>query len=313
MIFSFLAFLATTGIALECKDEQGSSVESWEILKFPQSTSYVYSTNTSPSPYDLNSTSEGALGLTMQQLWLTPQPFYALYNDEPPYETSYNFSAAHAKAIFFWDSSTAVAIFHSIPMFPVGPQQSSEYIGLLHNAWEYAQHIVCLSTTPSALQEVLPLIAGLYPNVYGGTLPNAVNLPDNQCSYTPLENRMLITKSGNYLVDIWSECVSPYFSTPLRVISWVHGEREGPVCNSTLSTTDITEIAYSFGVMFSEYDNHAKWALGTYPFLCFGDLNRVTTQKSRAGSVLCWKDDTLYDSLDAIVGSTDSCGLALVS
>jgi hypothetical protein len=307
-LLSFLlsAFIVSDCLAVQCKDEIGGSVGSWEILKFPQSTSYVYSASNNQSVYDLNSTSTGALAHTMQQLWSDSYTSYVMYNDEPPYATTYNFSAAHAKAVFFWDESTAVALLHSIPKFPVGPSESPEYIGLLHNAHEYAQHIVCISLTSADLQAILSTLSGMNPWVYEGILPTPTQLPSDQCKYTSFGNRILITKSSTNTVDMWADCISSYFSTNLKVISWVHGEASGPTCNQE-QTLDITSVNYPFGILYSDYQNHAKWGIGNYPLVCFGDLNRVDTQKTRSGSVVCWKDIFLYTALSNIVETTDAC------
>lgn len=305
MFQKLVSFFVLTA-ALECKDEIGNAIDSWEILKFPQSTSYVFSTETESSPYDLNSTSSGALAETIQQLW-TPGIQYAIYNDEPPYATGYNFSVAHAKAVFFWDSVSAVGIFHSIPQFPVGPGLSPSYIGLLPNAWEYAQHVVCVSIPVAELNSVLASLAAMSPRVYDGSLPSpALPTPLIDCSYIPVGDRIVIAKPSIYQVDIWSTCIAGHFSTDLQVISWVHGTTDGPSCGQT-DTVDISEITYPFGESYSNYDNHAKWGVGTSPLVCFGDLNRVESQMQRSGAVLCWKDLEIYNSLTAIVASTNSC------
>lgn len=303
-LHSFLPLFVAVG-ALQCKNEVGDDVESWEILKFPKSTSYVYSTNQQTSLYDLNSTTEGALAYTMQQLW-TPNIQYLVYNDEPPFATTYNFTSAHAKAVFFWDSETAVALFHSIPKFPVGPNMSLQYVGLLPNAWEYAQHIVCVTMTPMEIQTLLPILGALGPRVYGGSLPEPASLHSQACTIQPIDNRLLFAKPATFEVDIWSACVAPYFGTSLQVISWVHGTLDGPVCNVN-QTVDITQITYGFGESYTNYNNHAKWGIGEYPLVCFGDLNRVTTQTIRSGAVLCWKDMDVYNSLQSIIADTNTC------
>jgi len=303
MFWLSLVFFLPTLCALSCKNEQGESVSKWHILKFPHSTSYVYSTDTAPSVFDLNDTTAGALASTMQQFWLTDVE-YALYNDEPPHSTTYNFSSAHAKAAIVWDSETTVALFHSIPQFPVGPASSSHYTGLLQNAWEYAQHIVCITMETQAFLNIGGLLAGMNPQIYEGSLPSWNAL--DSCQYQPFEEYLLIVKSAAYEVDIWDSCVGSYFSTNLQVISWVHGTVDGADCN-TRNTLDVLSIQYSFGEYYSNYDNHAKWGIGLYPLVCFGDLNRVETQKVRSGAIICWKDPDVFSSLQGIIGQTNSC------
>jgi deoxyribonuclease-2 len=294
-------FLTTlvTAAAISCKDEQGENVGSWVLLKLPQSTSYIYNFNTFQSPYSLNDTTQGALTHTIQQLW-TPNTNYVLYNDEPPYETSYNFSSAHAKATLIWDSETAIAIMHSIPKFPVGPAESSEYIGLLPNAWEYAQHVACVSVSLQDLPAFSASLKALNPHIYEGAFPTTQSINPQTCQYHTVGDRMLITKPANYEADIWSTCISQHFQTNLQVMSWIHGTMDGTVTNGT-TTSDIAQLTYSFGVTYTEWENHAKWAIGTEPLVCVGDLNRVETQKVRSGAALCWKDPELWAAWNAIV------------
>ena len=297
-LFSFLTFMATTA-ALSCKDEGGEDVGSWVLLKFPQSTSYVYNSNNAPSPHSLNDTDQGALAYTMQQFWL-PGIQYAMYNDEAPYATTYNFSVAHAKAALLWDSTSAIAILHSIPKFPVGPEESPEYIGLLPNAWEYAQHVACITLPIQELPTLSKSLEALNPLVYEGGFPIQNDEHPQTCQYTIVGDRLLITKPQTYQVDIWSSCVSQHFQTDLQVMSWIHGTMDGTVTNGTV-TTDIQHITYSFGANYTEWDNHAKWAIGANPLVCVGDLNRVETQKVRSGAALCWKDPELWSAFNAIV------------
>jgi deoxyribonuclease-2 len=247
----------------------------------------------------LNDTTQGALTHTIQQLW-TPNTNYVLYNDEPPYGNSYNFSAAHAKATLMWDTTSAIAILHSIPKFPVGPEESQEYIGLLPNAWEYAQHVACVSVSLQDLPALSASLEALNPQVYEGTFPKQASAQPETCQYHAIGDRMLITKPATYQVDVWSTCVSQYFQSDLQVISWIHGTMDGTVTNGT-TTTDIAQITYSFGVTYTEWENHAKWAIGQVPLVCVGDLNRVETQKVRSGAALCWKDPELWTALNAIV------------
>lgn len=297
-LFTLLASIVTA-TSLSCKDEQGADVGSWVLLKFPQSTSYVYNTDQTPSPYSLNDTANGALSHTIQQLWSAITPNYVLYNDGPPYATTYNFSVAHAKAALMWDATTAIAILHSIPKYPVGPEEAPTYIGLLQNAWEYAQHVSCTTIPLQDLPAFLAALQSLNPLVYEGAFPSHTTSNPQTCQYIPIADRILITKPAAYQVDIWATCVSQHFQSDLQVMSWIHGTMDGTVTNGT-TTMDIAQITYPFGTTYTEWDNHAKWAIGEQPLVCIGDLNRVETQKVRSGAALCWKDVATWEALNAI-------------
>jgi len=115
--------------ALSCKDETGTDIPTWSIMKLPKGTDYYYyDTNNgfSFSSHSLNDTMEGALSHTMAQLW-SQTTQYVLYNDEPPNQITYNFSVAHSKAIWMWDEESAILITHSIPKFPRGPKETPKY------------------------------------------------------------------------------------------------------------------------------------------------------------------------------------------
>jgi hypothetical protein len=150
----------------------------------------------------------------------------------------------------------------------------------------------------------LPLLSktlqSLAPLVYEGAFPTEESKQTEMCQYTTVADRILITKPATYHVDIWSTCVSQHFHTDLQVMSWIHGTMDGTVTNGT-TTTDIAQLTYPFGGSYTEWDNHAKWAIGMEPLVCVGDLNRVETQKVRSGAALCWKDAELWSALNAIL------------
>jgi hypothetical protein len=70
----------------------------------------------------------------------------------------------------------------------------------------------------------------------------------------------------------------------------------------------VQNLSYPFGLAFTEYNDHSKWAVGlSEGYVCASDINRMTTQFERGGSAFCFKDETLAAALrDAITGA-DSC------
>lgn len=323
LYITLLCIINSCDAIVSCLDESNSKVQSWTIFKLPQSTTYYYyDTNQKilqQSPYSLNDTSNGALTNTIQQLWSSLSNInYVLYNDEPPSNPPYNFSVAHSKGFWMWDDKSAIIITHSIPKFPLGPQESSEYIGLLSNAWVYGQVVSCLTVTSQEIEAMISYLEITNPLVYETTvssLPtedkqitikgeNQNNIP---CNSYLLENTYLwFVKSPSTQIDIWSSCIAPYFDSSMQVESWLHGANpDGPTC----STYDIVDIqALEFGESeISNYDDHSKWGIGESPLVCFGDLNRMQSQMIRGGGVYCWKDQELWQIMNNIIQSTDSC------
>ena len=319
MLFNILRFFSATH-ALNCKDESGADISAWTIMKLPQGTEYYYyDTNTGYnfSPYSLNDTVQGALAQTVGQLWIPSTTGYMIYNDEPPNQAQYNFSVAHAKAIWMWDNTSALVITHSIPKFPEGPGGASSYTGLEQNAWEYGQAASCFSVPLSSLGAMMNIVNEMGPLIYdtGGEekLKNKHLLSKTKvtspCSIYNYGGGIMIMKDADAEVDIWASCVGTYFSGDVRVESWIHGETEGPYCTPdyAFDTLDIQKLKYPGGQEVVEYDDHSKWGLLESTVVCFGDLNRVVTQKTRAGAVYCWKDVSLWGTLDGMVESTNTC------
>ncbi len=326
----FLTVLCITislvNASISCLDESNNKVQSWTIFKMPQGTAYYYyDINTKlleQSKYSLNDTTNGALTNTILQLWNHETDStlnYVLYNDEPPSSPPYNLSVAHSKGFWIWDNTSAVIVTHSIPKFPTGPQESNEYIGLLSNAWTYGQVLTCLTVTPEEIEAMTHYLEITDPLVYEttieslsrqgtkGGLKEIKQQTDIPCNTYLLENRYLwFVKSPSTQVDIWSTCISTYFATEMQVESWLHGtDPDGPTC-STYDTVDIQNLEFGES-QISNYDDHSKWGIGESPLVCVGDLNRMESQMVRGGGVYCWKDPSLWQIMNNIIQSTDSC------
>lgn len=322
-LFSKLLLLITvskTVSGISCKDELGSDVPTWTIMKLPQGTTYYYyDTNTGYnfSPYSLNDTSNGALTHTIMQLW-TPNMNYIIYNDEPPNQQEYNFSVAHSKAVWIWDDTNAIVITHSIPKFPQGPEVGAGYTGLMENAWDYGQAASCFQVSLSSLPSVLNLVYETVPLIYEQSCTNCYqhtaknhkeNATDSCPTYIIDGQHIMFMKPSTYQVDIWASCLAPYFNSNVSVESWIHGTMDNASCPPSYpyATLDIQSLEFPEGQTFTEYDDHSKWGILQSPLVCFGDLNRVTSQMTRSGTVYCWKDITLWTQLNGLIVSTNSC------
>ena len=311
-----LVIVSKTVSGISCKDESGSDVPTWTIMKLPQGTDYYYYDTTNGytfSQNSLNDTSGGALTNTIQQLW-SPNMNYIIYNDEPPNQVTYNFSVAHSKAVWIWDDNNAIVITHSIPKFPQGPSLEGEYTGLMENAWEYGQAASCFQVSLSSLPATLNLVYQTVPLIYDKSCDNCYENfkqdTNNSCSTYIIDGQhIMFMKPSIYEVDIWASCISPYFSSNVSVESWIHGTTDGPYCSPTYEydTLDIQSLQFPEGQSFTEYDDHSKWGILQNPLVCFGDLNRVTSQMTRSGTVYCWKDLTLWEQLDQLITSTNNC------
>lgn len=319
--------------SISCLDEEGSPIDSWTIIKAPQTADlYVYAgpnQSLEESSYNLNDTSSGALSHTLKQLWLEDTS-YVLFNDEPPFSTSYNYTVGHTKGLLaLEENGEGFWITHSIPAFPSGPKTSSSYTGLLSNAWTYAQNIFCISLTASSINRISYAWLLTVPNVYDYRLSDEIKtnyknitaLTQNKystssiCSYFSIttiggQSLTVFSKSTQWNKDLWSSCVAPALKQDLLVESWIRGSAIGPSCTSSYTVTDVQGVDFSKGELtvplsWSEVNDHSKWATSVDGiFSCFGDINRMTTQYARGGGAFCYES---YYNLEQTITKESAC------
>lgn len=310
-----------------CKSDSGGAVDIWSAFKSPKGTAYTYwdpNVSLSASSHSMNSTTSGALGETMQQLWSESSTEYLIWNDSPPGSSNYNYTVGHSKGIWAWnlDSGDAIILQHSIPQFPLGPRQTSKYVGLGKNAWEYGQHAICLQTNIEELVKIAGLAQLVIPQIYDYRISSKTplqlsELASGKVSTEPQCNSVSFNTNGNRNItyfakstqwnnELYAECVAPALQTNLAVESWIRGSAEGPACSETFHVLDVQDVAFPGGAPFSEANDHSKWAVGENWF-CGSDINRMTTQFERGGSAYCFQDSNLVHAMTNVISKTDSC------
>jgi deoxyribonuclease-2 len=329
MLILALFSAITSALGLSCMDDKGSSTDSWTILKAPQTgDSFLYASAEedlySPS-YSLNDTSQGALSLTLNQLW-NSEVNYVLFNDEPPNVSTYNYTVGHTKGILAVDSEaqTGFYIVHSFPQWPSGPQSKNSYGGLSRNLWTYGQNAYCVSLLGKTIDLLAYSFRLTLPLIYESritdgvskTLPNLTALVGGAystaaiCVNHPIPSAggkayTLFSKSTQWNKDLWFSCVAPYFKKDLVVESWIRGSAIGPSCTGTYEVLDASEVSFNTEFTWSEYNDHSKWASSSDgEIACHGDINRMTTQFTRGGGALCFSP--LYNLMNA-VSKENSC------
>ena len=337
---SSTGLVGVAGASLSCLDESGTPVDSWVALKQPSGTYYYYYDSAKQefhlSSYSMNDTENGALTWTTQQLWSGQATTYAIFNDEEPGETNYSYTYGHTKGYFaLADDDSGFYVTHSVPLYPVGPGSSSTYLGLGSNAWMYAQNALCLSVNGATLDALAYKFHLNRPLVYDSRISatatqkysNIKKLVNGDFSTAALcANSALFTTGGMGFVifakstqwnnDLWSGCVVPAIQDTIYVESWIRGSQEPAYCPSSgADVLDISGVDFSssgggsYGV-WSETKDHSKWAVSSdNNTVCFGDINRMSTQYARGGGTVCYKDSVIGQRLlTAITGWSDSCG-----
>ena len=307
----------------------GSPIDSWSIFKAPQtSEEFLFAEGKYPltqPQISLNDTTDGALAQTLKQLWSSTDVSYILYNDEPPLANSYNFSVGHAKGVLALQETNGFFLLHSIPKFPMGPQEAPQFSGIPENAYTYGQTAFCVSISGDVADTLAYALHLVVPSIYEASLtdavkiayPNITSLTQGKFSIAPLcvnhhfammngTPFTFFSKSTQWDNDLWSACVAPALQTNLEVESWIRGSAIGPSCSDSFQVTDVQAVKFQGfpGFSWSSYDDHSKWATGG-AWTCLGDINRMTTQYERGGSALCVKG-VGYD-LSNDVASANSC------
>lgn len=336
MCRSFFTVAATLFFATQIEaypncfaDDGNGSVDTWAAFKGPKGTDYVYwqtDATLAAVSHDMNSTTVGALGTTLSQLWSTTSTEYIIWNDEPVGESGYNFTTGHTKGVWAWNLATgdAIVLQHSIPLFPAGPSQSAKYKGLGSNAWMYGQHVACFETTVDALESIANLAPLTIPSIYDSrtsartpsvlaALANGAASTAAVCDAMSFTTRgglnvTYFAKSTQWNAELYADCIAPSLGVSLVVESWIRGSACGPACADTETVLDVQDVSYPGGLAFSEYNDHSKWAVGSdSDWFCASDINRMTTQAARGGAAYCFQDAGLATAMRNAVTNTDSC------
>lgn len=320
---AFLVSLISAAASLSCKSDTGAAVDSWWLFKEPEGTKYVYydGSGLALSSHSLNDTTAGALAGTLQQAW--GDTGYIFYNDEPPGSSNYNFSYGHTKGVWIWDSTSAVIVQHSIPLFPVGPSTVSRYEGLGGNAYRYGQHAACITVDLTTLDEIATAALRNAPQIYDFATPadthatvrdlaHGTRSDAAECGSVNFTTRggteiHYFTKTTEWNNELYGACIAPALQTNLLVESWIHGSAEGPWCGGPYSVYDAQMIDFADAFGFKEANDHSKWATDGAQFACTSDINRMTSQYTRGGGAFCFTDLVLAQLLGTAVQTHNSC------
>jgi hypothetical protein len=321
--FSLLALVSVLG-RLTCKNDTNMEADFWFLIKRPKGTAYMYAGGDgvlAPSGGDLNRT--GALNYTVSQLWDGAND-YILFNDEP-IGGGANASMGHTKGIWIWnmDSGLGLILTHSVPLYPSGPSHVSFYTGLGHNAYTYAQHMACFSTTVANMNRLAVLgqltVAGIYDRRISTRSPSGLvefgTGVINRAGYCNTTNFTTgngtevryFAKSSQWNNELYAWCIAPHLVSALVAETWIRGSATGPYCG-LYPVLDASTVNFSLGFAWKETQDHSKWAIGLDgDWICPSDINRMTTQYNRGGSAFCFKNPTLMRILLNAVVSTDTC------
>jgi deoxyribonuclease-2 len=330
-VAGLLFWLAAAAVAasLSCRRDDGTPVSWWVAFKAPAGTTYWIADAErplTPSSYSLNDTEHGALASTLRPLWDPSITAYGIFNDEVPGHSTTLTRFGHTKGLFaINDDGAGLWLTHSIPQFPLGPGNVSSYEGLGANAGTYGQSLICVSAPGSTINAMAGLALLNRPQIYDGLVSDAAAAlypnvsailhghysTEPRCVVEELPGTQLfmVAKSREWGKDLYSDCVSPTWSTSLWVESWIRGSAFGPTCPTDgLDTLDVTNVRWGAGMEWSSGNDHSKWTVAlNVSLICVGDINRMTTQEARGGGTICLTDVGLVEAARAAVVAVGSC------
>nr|UOI85653.1 deoxyribonuclease 2-2 [Dugesia japonica] len=317
---------------LSCKDENNNDVDWFIGLKFPNNTSFVYLSPKIKSwkLSEKNLSSEAnMIGLTIKQTFNSIQSnsFYAYYNDEPAKKFNNFFERGHLKGVISFDNANGFWLVHSVPVFPTF--ETYEYH---QREVKYGQSFFCVSLSSENLEPIILQLLMMQSTVYDKYVP--VGFPsdkriqdllhdfvNNINTYkTEIEKSIQLTthsgltlqhfgKSHAFNKDLYDGFVAPALKTSILVESWIRGHKINSSCESSFKVYNVHKVTL-FQKVFSETDDHSKWVVSknvNAPYVCVGDINRMTSQFKRGGGTLCVYSPDIWAQFSKIVYSYENC------
>jgi len=189
-----------------------------------------------------------------------------------------------------------------------------------YNAYVYDSNI------PPGLTSRLPNFVALTKFEYknGSTTGSVLSVGSQQFT--------LIGKDGNVNGDLYEDYVAPALKSGLTSMTWCCGDFDPFCCmpsyckgkpiqnpsgpqkgRSTYAwdSTNLLNIDYGQGLVFNVSQNHAKFAVNDNangsPWVCFGDMNRMTSQRKRGGGAMCQQNTKLFAFMKGVITKYDQC------
>lgn len=117
-----------------------------------------------------------------------------------------------------------------------------------------------------------------------------------------------LSKSQFSGLDLWDNVVAYNYQQGLNVQSW--GRPYMPsLCPPNIKYPVLNISGLSIGnLTWKGTQDHSKWGIPfTTNVVCYGDMNRMTSQRTRGGGALCINNPILFNLHNAIITKVDPC------
>lgn len=251
---------------------------------------------------------------------------------------------AHAKGILAYDggsddgSSSAGSggfwLIHSVPKFPD--------LSLPRFTWTasttYGQSFLCITLPAAAVDQSAFQLRHVKAQIFSQNAPSwlptaspnmSLLLQQTPAAESNSSVAELTTKGGVGIThfaksavwgqDLYEDLVEPYYEKGFMWETWRRKPYTEPTyCRANASSgkkydsVNVMSIRFGQGTsretVFKYTRDHCKWGISAVgSTVCIGDINRMTSQKKRGGGTACIESAPLWNAIDALINSTDSC------
>ena len=246
--FTLISFLSltifTVQASISCRNAQGSTVDWWSAIKYPESVSsgnsrYGYTDSTSGAQYTVTEGYVDQSGGPIDNSFSTINAMgvdaidLAVFNDEPAGEESSEPLSStyygHAKGVIAYDESsqTGLYLMHSAPKFP-NVDASGISSELPANSYQYGQSFLCISFQgQSNFNNIISNVEIIYADVYysSGSLSSVNWKNDGSSAFTTVSTIngiefSLVSKNPKYEEFLYDNILSSQLGESLYVESW---------------------------------------------------------------------------------------------
>lgn len=266
-----------------------------------------------------------ALFYTIQQIYERSKlnKAHILYNDETPKShTSYNHG--HTKGVVNFDEDGGYWLVHSLPKFP----SNTSYF-YPPNGRMFGQTFLCMSLNYSQFNEIGKQLFYTYPQIYDSHFPEAWRNDNPNISdvlehkfpeYPPWKHLISLKSSAgqkflsfakytHFNADIYDAWLAPYFKSSMLTETWQNGKTKSPSnCTAKYKVENIVDINVK-NVNIKETKDHSKWGilLKNDSWVCIGGINRMETQKMRAGGMICTNIPNVWRAFNKTISRIECC------
>ncbi len=241
---------------------------------------------------------------------------YVMYNDEHP-DGKTSITAGHTKGVVVFGKDTGFWLVHSVPKYP--PEAATGTYAYPHTGQHYGQSFLCISLrTKESAGSIGQQLLFNRPYVYDYNLPQFARSDANfknlravamgkhmnkplyhTAAFSSMKSTKFLSlaKTTNFGKDLYAVLVAPVLRSSLLVETWPNGPgklnsscNEGPFQVINIDSLDFPALHPE--VNFTTKHDHSKWAVSPDPqahHVCVGDINRMATQKRRAGGTVCFQ------------------------